>query len=175
MYRDLIEQADTLARLGGQGAPRQANLRRAVSSAYYAVFHYLVDAACRAILGTQHAQQAYRYALSRAFVHATMKAACSSFAGTQLPEAVAKPLPKDATGRYSIAPEIQQIAALFKELQQKRYLADYDLSERFKRSEVLTLIEQVAQQIENFGGLPASNDRQFFLVSLLVWKELSNR
>ena len=39
MYDDLIGLAKTIADLDPK-KPRQANLRRAVSTAYYAVFHY---------------------------------------------------------------------------------------------------------------------------------------
>ena len=175
MHRDLIEQARLLAIHDIKGKPKQANLRRAVSAAYYALFHFFVDEACRAIVGTQHSQQGYRNSLARAFVHTTMKGACSSFAGSQLPTPVLKALPRNSDGTYEVPKPIQSIAATFRELQQKRYLADYDLSERFKRSEVLTLIQQVEEDIEDFTRLPSSNDRQFFLVGLLAWKELCNR
>jgi hypothetical protein len=42
VHEDLLEQAVTLATLDVR-KPKQANLRRAVSSVYYAVFHLLVD------------------------------------------------------------------------------------------------------------------------------------
>ncbi len=170
MHRDLLEQARTLATLDS-GKPKQANLRRAVSAAYYAIFHYLVDQSCRAIMGAHHAQRGYRQALARGFVHSTMKAACASFAGSQLPKAVAKPLPNT----FAVDREIRAIATTFSELQQKRYLADYDLSERFKRSEVLTLIEQVEDELDQFDRVSASDGRQFFLACLLAWKEIANR
>ena len=175
MYADLLKQAESLAKLDHRGAPRQANLRRAVSSAYYALFHFLVDEACRAIIGTQHSQQGYRYALARSFVHTTMKAACSSFGSTQLPDTVVKSLPKDGIGKYAVSAAIKDICQTFKELQFIRHQADYDLSERFLRSEVLVLIQEVEQKIQAFLATPPSNDRQFFLVSLLAWKEMANR
>jgi len=175
MHQDLLEQAKSLAELDGRGAPRQANLRRAVSAAYYALFHFLVDQACRAIVGTQHNQQGFRHTLARAFVHTTMKSACGSFSGTQLPDTVVKSLPKNLDGKYLIPEPIKQISTLFKELQQKRHLADYDLSERFRRSEVLSLVQQVGQHIQAFTALPLTDDRQFFLICLLSWKELANR
>jgi hypothetical protein len=77
MYGDLFSQAETLAKLDPK-KPKQANLRRAVSSAYYAVFHYLVHEACCVQIGTQHSQAPYRNALGRAFVHTVMKQACMS-------------------------------------------------------------------------------------------------
>jgi len=175
MHADLLNQAESLAKLDQRGAPRQANLRRAVSSAYYALFHFLVDEVCCAIMGTQHSQQGYRYALARSFVHTTMKAACASFGSTQLPDTVVKSLPKNAGGKYIVPAAIKNICQTFKELQFIRHQADYDLSERFLRSEVLVLIQEVEQKIQAFSAVPPSNDRQFFLVSLLAWKEMANR
>ena len=57
MHEDLFSQAEKLAKLDVK-KPKQANLRRAVSSAYYAVFHYLVHEACSVQIGTQHGQAA---------------------------------------------------------------------------------------------------------------------
>ena len=157
------------------GKPKQANLRRAVSTAYYAVFHYLVHEACCALIGTQNAQRPYRHVLSRGFVHTTMKQACSSFGGGTLKNTVTKGLPTDQHGNYAIPKAIQNIAATFAELQEKRHLADYDLSERFKRSEVLTLIDQAKSHVLKFQELPITDDRKFFLACLWAWKELTNR
>ena len=39
MHEDLFQQAAELATIDAK-KPKQANLRRAVSAAYYAVFHY---------------------------------------------------------------------------------------------------------------------------------------
>jgi hypothetical protein len=71
VHEDLFSQAQKLAKLDAK-KPKQANLRRAVSSAYYAVFHYLVHEACCVQIGTQHGQAAYRHALGRAFSHSVM-------------------------------------------------------------------------------------------------------
>ena len=59
---DLLEQAVRLAKLDVK-KPKQANLRRAISSAYYALFHMLVDEACRVQVGAQHNQAPYRRVL----------------------------------------------------------------------------------------------------------------
>ena len=56
MHEDLLKQAARLATLDVK-KPKQANLRRAISSAYYAVFHLLVDEACRVQIGAQHNQR----------------------------------------------------------------------------------------------------------------------
>ena len=174
MYEDLIELAGRIATLD-VGRPKQANLRRAVSTAYYAVFHFLIGEACRAQIGTQHSQMGYRHALGRAFIHTVMKEACRKFGAGTLKDSVIKGLPRDASGNYTIPKEIQNIAAVFTELQEKRHLADYDLSEQFRRSEVLKLIDEARTQVEKFREMPASDDRKFFLACLWAWKELSSR
>lgn len=126
-------------------------------------------------MGSQNAQRGYRAAFGTAFAHAVMKQACSSFAGGTLKNSVIKGLPRDTLGAYPIAKAIRDIAATFTELQEKRHLANYDLSERFKRSEVLTLIRQAGSHVANFSQLPVSDDRKFFLACLWAWKDLTNR
>ena len=65
-HGDLLQQAFHLATIDAK-KPKQANLRRAVSSAYYAVFHLLIDEACRVQFGTQHNEAPFRRVLGRAF------------------------------------------------------------------------------------------------------------
>jgi uncharacterized protein (UPF0332 family) len=173
VHEDLFAQAQKLAKLDAK-KPKQANLRRAVSSAYYAVFHYLVHEACCVQIGTQHGQAAYRHALGRAFSHSVMKSACTSFGGGTLKDAVTKGL-RDATGKYPIQKALQDIASTFAELQEERHLADYDRTERFKRSDVLTLIEEAKTAVAKFSELVQSDDKKFFLACLWAWKELTNR
>ncbi len=175
MYQDLLDQARSLAKVDIRGKPKQANLRRAVSAAYYALFHFLVGEVCRGVVGTQHQARGYRHSLARAFGHTTMKDACRSFAAGQLPQSVVGPLPKSSAGSYVVLKPIQKISATFSYLQEERHLADYDLAKQFKRSDVLALIEQTAAHIEEFSSLSPSHDRQFFLLCLLTWKELRNR
>jgi uncharacterized protein (UPF0332 family) len=174
VYEDLLSQAEALALLDAQ-KPKQVNLRRAMSSAYYAVFHYLVHEACCVQIGTQHGQVPFRQVLGRAFTHSVMKQACTSFGGGTLKDAVIKGLPRNPVGSYVIPVAIQAIAATFVELQEKRHLADYDLTERFRRSDVLALIEQARNDVEKFAALPSTDDKKFFLACLWAWKELTNR
>lgn len=124
VYRDLLEQAIRLAKLDAR-RPKQANLRRAISSAYYALFHMLVDEACRAQIGAHHNQARFRQVLGRAFTHGTMKDACKSFGGGTLKKSVAKGLP----ATFTIPPEIRNLANIFVDVQETRHVADYDLTQ----------------------------------------------
>ena len=78
-------------------------------------------------------------------------------------------------GKYPVHASIRLIAQAFAELQEKRHLAEYDRNERFKRNEVLPLIEQAKKGTAIFAALPDSDDKRFFLACLWAWKELSNR
>jgi uncharacterized protein (UPF0332 family) len=174
VHEDLFAQAEILARLDAK-KPKQVNLRRSVSAAYYADFHYLTHEACCIQFGTQHAQAPYRSVIGRAFAHSAMKAACNSFGGGTLKESVIKALPRDANGRYLVHPAIRDMATTFADLQEKRQRADYDRSERFKRSEVLLVIEQAKDSVAKFSAMPVSDDKKFFVACLWAWKEVTNR
>lgn len=174
MHEDLFLQAGALAQLDPR-KPKQVNLRRAVSSTYYAVFHYLVHEACCVQFGTQHAQAPFRHALGRAFTHTAMKQACISFGGGTLKEVVIKGLPRDSNGNYPVHVAIKDLASNFVELQEKRHVADYDRNERFNRSDVLILITEARNCVAVFAGLPHSDEKKFFLACLWAWKELTNR
>jgi uncharacterized protein (UPF0332 family) len=170
MHENLLSQARRLARLD-PNRPRQANLRRAVSSAYYAAFHFLADQSCRAAIGSHHDQAPYRHVLCRGFSHTTMKHACISFGGGTLKAAVAKGLPPT----FAIPPEIRRMANTFVDLQTTRHTADYDLTERFTRSDVLWLIGETETAIRGFGELGASSEKKFFLACLWAWSNLATR
>jgi hypothetical protein len=55
------------------------------------------------------------------------------------------------------------------------HIADYDLTERFRRSDVLSLINEVERRIQAFTQLASSSEKRFFLACLWAWKELANR
>lgn len=170
MHKDLLALAKRLALLEPR-RPKQVNLRRAVSTAYYGLFHYLVDQSCRRVMGGQHPQVPYRRVLARSFSHADMKSACKSFAGGTLKKGAAEGLPRG----FSIPKEIQQIATTFVDLQERRHVADYDFTETFTRSEALAAVREIRIAIRRFHKLANSNEKKFFLACLWAWKTLADR
>lgn len=72
---DLLEQAYHLANLESD-EPKQASLRRAVSTAYYALFHLLIDEAVGNWGVTRQ-----RSILARTFDHGKMKGICGARQG----------------------------------------------------------------------------------------------
>lgn len=78
----LLDQADRLAAGAGlgPGRPHQSDLRRSVSTAYYALFHFLVAEA----VATISTDPTDAKVLCRAFGHAEMKDACRAHAAGRL-------------------------------------------------------------------------------------------
>ena len=170
---DLLSQADTLAR-NEPKRPRQASLRRAVSAAYYAVFHMLIDDATRSLCQGRD-NDPLRSVLARAFDHSVMKKAAQSFADANL----ARPW-KGIIETPS--PELQKVAAVFIELQNARHQADYDLSLTFARSEVIELVGRAREAADDWRALRRSDAARGFtleartiLLALLAHGQLARR
>lgn len=162
----MLEQARHLATRDQTGRPREDNLRRAVSTAYYALFHFLVDQGCRFIVPGRD-QRPLRGVLARAFEHGAMKKASTSFASGNLP---AKLLPGLAGS--PIPPDLRRIAETFRVLQEMRQAADYDPLRRFWRRDVLALVTRVEQDIRLWPGVRDTAAGRLYLLALLVGEQI---
>lgn len=161
-HQDLLDQAEHLALLDS-AKPKQASLRRAVSAAYYGIFHYMVEEACKAQLGTQHSSKPHRRILARAFKHGDMMKACVQFRRGTLQPKLCQGLSSSGVS-YD---EIGHLASTFVQLQKERHRADYDFARSFHRDGVLGLIRQAEEAIKDFDGLPTTSvERAFFLACL---------
>jgi hypothetical protein len=166
VYRNLLEQARHLVRREPR-KPRQVSLRRAVSSAYYALFHFLIDRACRQVFGGSPRRRQLRLILSRAFVHGAMREASRRVAGGNLPQVLGWTTP--------FPPRLQAIARAFVRLQEERHRADYDLSQPVSRTEADGLVEQAATAIADWPAIADDDAARLYLVLLLAWKGLEQR
>jgi len=148
---DLLEQSWHLANRE-RNRPRQASLRRAVSTAYYAVFRLLTTAAAANWKTARH-----RTALARAFEHRRMNDACRNAKNKQFQNA------NQAAVRH-----LRDIAENFMRLQQDRHTADYDSSKRWTRKEVLTDIERAAAAFDSWKVIRKETIADDFLLQLLI-------
>lgn len=135
-----------------RGRPRQAELRRAVSTAYYAMFHTLARCGADLVAGStkQHRSQLAWQQAYRALDHGETRKRCTQ--KTRLAE---------------FPNEIQDFAAAFVRLQRLRHWADYDPLSMFYRSLVLQWIEEVDNSISDFNSV-ARADRKAFAVYVLL-------
>jgi uncharacterized protein (UPF0332 family) len=146
---DLLEQAYHLANKDS-GNPKQASLRRAVSTAYYALFHLLID---EAVVNWGVAR--HHSILARTFEHGSMKRVCDdgvkNFYNAGKPAHVA---------------QLKDVAQTFVELQQKRLTADYDNSYVWTKVTAANLIEKASLAFDNWRAIRTQDEAQDFLLSL---------
>ena len=128
---DLIETARVLAE-SGPGRPTQASLRRAVSTAYYALFHCLAATAADLFIGQQRNPAWHR--TYRALEHGRARSAC-----------------REAQTTPSYPEEIRYFAKRFVALQKARHQADYALdADDYQQSDVLVYIAAAELAIGQF-------------------------
>ena len=160
LHVDLLEQAQHLAQLDPR-RPKQANLRRAVSSAYYALFHLLTSEAS-ALYAAEFGLAAR---INRTLNHAEMKKASSMFANDKLPKGVQAP-----GGGYITPREVKAVANAFVSLQQARHEADYDLSRTFSRNEALLFVQTARDAFYAWEGVRKTDDARLYLACFHLWK-----
>jgi uncharacterized protein (UPF0332 family) len=157
----LLEQADSLSRKAGR-KPRQADLRRAVSSTYYAVFHTVLIAASDEFVGKKLRNDRRYTLVYRSIDHAAVRKLCDE-AVKQSPSA------KFSTflSNEGFEPAIRQFANLTLALQSKRHEADYDPSHRLTSVDAMFAIHQSRTAIDAFER--ASFDSRKLFLTLLVF------
>jgi hypothetical protein len=162
LSQDLLQQARLLAQPGvARGRPRQANLRRAVSTAYYAVFHLLsAEAAAQA---SPSGPEGLRERVQRSLQHATMKAAANAFQSSPPPPRIVALIGAPIPG------PLVSVARGFVRLQEERHNADYDLADQFDRNRVQGLIREAERVFRDWTIVRNSDEARVFLAALMFW------
>jgi hypothetical protein len=148
---DLLEQAYHLARRE-RTKLKQASLRRAVSTAYYALFHLLIR---DAVLNWKRNDQ--RAALARAFDHGPMKKASQRIIIGKFPGS-----PPPAVAR------LREVAKAFVELQERRHLADYDSSTYWSRTDALKAVDRARAAFDAWQSTRTDRIAHEYRLQLLI-------
>ena len=149
----LIDTARLLAGQTGtslRGRPRQVMLKRAISTAYYALFHALCYSNANTLFG-RAAGPPYPLAWLRAYRAIEHRSASQRM--------------NQQAGNMSAAS--QNFGAAFLFLQEQRHRADYDPEARFRRSEVVNLISRAETAIQILLTADASERRTLAAIVLL--------
>jgi hypothetical protein len=152
---DLLDQASTLALLDPM-KPKQASLRRAISAAYYSIFHLLIDEAARRI-SANAALQTY---IARSFEHKNLKEAANKIIAQSSPQ---PPWPSQLLST-PIEPELVRVCNAFVDLQSLRHQADYNISKTFKRADVLIEVSRAKAAHQDWSQIKASDNATVFLL-----------
>lgn len=151
----LFEQADKLL------SSRQVDLRRAISSAYYGLFHFCLTAAADEFVGvTQRATARYGL-VYRSVDHRTLKDTCDE---TMKRAPSAKYAPYVPAGGFG--PPIQDFSSVIVDLQHKRHRADYNPLLRFSNSDARLAVSMARGAIDRF-KLANEDHRKVFLTLLV--------
>ena len=154
-HSDLLRTARDLTEANTR-RPRQADLRRAISTTYYALFHCLARNCADMVAGGTGASRsgfAWRQAY-RALQHGTVKDRC-----------------KNSRIMQEFPADIRRFAAAFVNMQGKRELADYDPYAEFNKSDVIRDIDEAERVIERFLRASAKHRRAFAIYVLLYLRK----
>jgi hypothetical protein len=152
VHADLLDSAVKLACSDSGGtAPTQADLRRALSTAYFAAFHFVM-AQCADLLTCDPSGRVLGRAwrqVYRSIKHADVRSACNAAA--------------DAS--YGFPVEIQSFAVLYPNMRRLREVADYDPGNwELNPQHVMAKISDVDFAIQQFGRVEEPHRRAFAIL-----------
>jgi hypothetical protein len=151
-HDDLLRLASDLADKDGA---TQADLRRAVSTAYYALFHLLVSETT-----LNWSRESSRNALGRMFDHGLMK---------RVSDRVADAKRTPFAGKDPIAVSgLRKVAKSFADLQDVRHIADYDNGTFWNLLEAIDAVARAGSAFIVWNEIKHTEIAQEYLVSLLI-------
>lgn len=159
---DLLNLAYEIANLHPAEA-HQPSLRRALSTAYYALFHLLISEAVANCSDSQ-----FRAALARVFDHGQMRHA-SEKKVSELNRYFESSPPEGA--ERTIKFHLHNVAETFSQAQQDRLGADYNLSTEWQPTHVSLNIERVVNAFDSWSLIRGQPEARTYLISLLPSKE----
>jgi uncharacterized protein (UPF0332 family) len=155
---DLLQLSLEIANLHGSDA-HQPSLRRALSTAYYALFHLLISDAISDCNDPQ-----LRAALARLFEHGRMWQASDN----KVSELKGPSRQRPAEGsEYFVQYHLRNVAETFREAQQNRNEADYNLTRQWRSTEVFRLIEGIKGAFESWSLIRQQRAARDYLIAML--------
>jgi len=156
---ELLDLADELAKPGSV-ASEQVRFRRAVSSAYYALFHLLTWEAS----SVYSQEPEVRRNLCRTYTHTQIKEVSKRIVKGEWPKAL-----RSTNIRPVWSKELEKMSRSFVELQEFRHKADYDLNHIFQHAEVIALIKKARDAFMDWQMIKNTDEAKLFLQILHVW------
>ncbi len=183
LAEELLDHSRSLAKLGPHGAS-QADLRRAVSAAYYSVFHLLSGDVGSLVIPLE--PPGMRERIQRSLTHRQMKTAADAFSKAYKrarKRGAGKVNPDGRRGKGNsemdsdlrllnllpdpISVHLSTIAEGFVELYQARMDADYDVTKMFNATDVRALVKTAETIFETWSIEKPSRNAPVFLASLM--------
>lgn len=157
----LLAQAELLIQAPPAGPPRQVDIRRAISAAYYAVFHATISRAADQFVGVTLRNSVEYGLVSRSIDHAAIRRLCEDLQKASLPGKYGAYLPAGG-----LDAGIMAFAEIFPDLQQQRHAADYDPLLRFVTADARGVIGTARSAIARLDAAPAAHRKAFLFLLL---------
>ncbi len=155
LHNELMKTAEYLAKRGGT-RPKQVDLRRAISTAYYAMFHALCANNADNFISKKNkdgrAKRAWKQTY-RALDHKKARQACKQC--------------YDEANRMGFPSPIKNFANCFVTMQRERSKADYDPYIRYNKEEVTSYIESAKRSMNEFTNSRSIKHKQAFAALVL--------
>lgn len=145
----------------GRGQPRNTNLRRATSTAYYALFHQLALAVVQHSLPGGTDEEVL--AAARYVSHASIKQVCDWIAGDTPPQHLV-----GIVDRLRGNDDLTAVATAFVDLQEQRERADYDHLADFTRPGTHARVAQARKAVNLLDLHHDHDDVRTFLGLILL-------
>lgn len=153
-HDELLQQALDLANKN-PSSPAQADLRRAVSAAYYALFHLLISETV-----AHWNLDSSRDGLARMFEHRVMAKASERILDAKLfPFSGEDP---------AVVRQLRALAKVFGRLQDERHIADYENATSWTQHEALEEVKTAVRAFSAWQSIKNEKIAQDYLVSLLI-------
>ena len=142
----------------------EADLRRGISTAYYALFHLLIQETMTSVV----IDPSFRPKVARALQHGCMRSVCDKYNPAN-PDARGEYIAQEGHGfpQQVITPELRQVAATFIALYAAREKADYDDAGTTQYTEALSLMQQAETAFQSWLTAQAHPSGITFLQELL--------
>lgn len=158
-----FQRATRLAALRSSGPPRQVDLRRAISDAYYGIFHATLAAAADQFVGASNRSTSEYVLVYRSISHGAVRELCLEVKKPTISRLLARHVPP---GGFGLA--LKAYAEGLLELQEKRVSADYDPQKRYRTLDAAAAIAAAQRALMQFKNTTDA-ERESFL-ALLMFK-----
>lgn len=152
----------------GRGQPRNTNLRRATSTAYYALFHHLALATAAHALPGSSSEEIRRAA--RHVSHVSINQVAAWVAGDTPPKHL-----ESIISRLRGNSDVTSVATAFVTIHELREQADYDHEAEFTRPGTHASIEQAARTVALLDRHGGDDDVRAFLGLVVLRTSIRSR
>ncbi len=160
---DFLQHARMLSELN-EGKPCRADGRRAVSAAYYSLFHLLIESSVEHL--AKNWCEPIQIGIHRAYGHKDMKTVCEIFKLQTLSQKYRFLL---ADGISTTVPDaLKKVACAFIDLQDLRHAADYQISPDIAAEDICRGVLRASEAFEQWKSVSTTEHAKLLLTMLLL-------